>query len=85
LNLTLEEKREKKEEIEQQKRERQLKTLVIELEQDDEFFKMLMEELQQAATLQDQTTARFKSDINNLESRMTKVVSSVNFIILTDQ
>lgn len=54
---------------------RHLKTLVIELEQDDEFFKMLMEELNQAASLQDHTATKFKQDINALESRMSKVAA----------
>ncbi|GAA5799442.1 SPX domain-containing protein [Helicostylum pulchrum] len=78
LNLTLEERDRVKDtepivqEIQPQKH---LKTLVIELEQDDEFFKMLLEELNQAALLQDVTSQKFKHDISDLESRMTKVAS----------
>lgn len=52
-----------------------LKTLVIELEQDDEFFKMLVEELNQAASLQDQTASKFKQDIDVLENRMAKIAA----------
>lgn len=58
----------------EKKPEKHLKTLVIELEHDDEFFKMLLEELEQAASLQDVTSERFKEDISTLETRMTKVV-----------
>lgn len=59
----------------QEKHEKHIKTLVIELEQDDEFFKMLMEELQQAAMLQDVTSQKFQHDISDLETRMTKVAA----------
>lgn len=71
---------EKNEEEEEEEKENnhtdesKLKTLVIELEQDDEFFKMLVEELQQVSMLQDVTTQKFKQDISELEHRMTKVV-----------
>ncbi|OAD06065.1 hypothetical protein MUCCIDRAFT_138363 [Mucor lusitanicus CBS 277.49] len=84
LTLTLEEKdrikdAEEKEDQEtkevQEKHEKHIKTLVVELEQDDEFFKMLMEELQQAAMLQDVTTQKFQHDISDLETRMTKVAA----------
>lgn len=54
----------------------ELKSIVIELEQDDEFFKMLMQELSEAAMLQDVTKQKFDHDISNLEGRMTKVVST---------
>ncbi|CAO3650208.1 unnamed protein product [Mucor fragilis] len=83
LTLTLEEK-DKIKDIEkedqeteevQEKHEKHIKTLVVELEQDDEFFKMLMEELQQAAMLQDVTTQKFQHDISDLETRMTKVAA----------
>ena len=75
LNLTLEEREKPKEkEKEEDTHTKHFKSLVIELEQDDEFFKMLLEELQQATLLQDQTNERFKQDISELESRMTKVV-----------
>ncbi|KAI8333485.1 SPX domain-containing protein [Choanephora cucurbitarum] len=53
----------------------QLKTLVIELEQDDEFFKLLLAELDQAAKLQNVTSQRFEEDINSLESCMTKAAA----------
>lgn len=65
---------EQKEET-QEKHEKHIKTLVIELEQDDEFFKMLMEELKQVAMLQNVTAEKFKHDISDLESRMTKVAA----------
>lgn len=70
LNLTLQE---KKEIVSKEKQD--IKSLVIELEQDDEFFKMLMQELSQAAMLQDVTTQKFEHDISDLEGRMTKVVN----------
>lgn len=88
LTLTLEEKDKIKEkesaeesdepkqkEETQEKHEKHIKTLVIELEQDDEFFKMLMEELKQVAMLQNVTAEKFKHDISDLESRMTKVAA----------
>lgn len=83
LRLTLEERdnpkstanqKEQEDVGEEKKHEKHLKSLVIELEQDDEFFKMLLEELEQAASLQDATSERFKEDISTLETRMTKVV-----------
>lgn len=84
LRLTLEERdnpkstanqKEQEDVGEEKKHEKHLKSLVIELEQDDEFFKMLLEELEQAASLQDATSERFKEDISTLETRMTKVAS----------
>lgn len=80
LRLTLEERDNNQKTVnrntgEEKKHEKHLKSLVIELEHDDEFFKMLLEELEQAASLQDVTSERFKEDISTLESRMTKVVS----------
>lgn len=59
----------------------ELKSVVIELEQDDEFFQMLMTELSQATALQDKTKQRFEQDVNELERRMVKVVRS--FFLLT--
>lgn len=53
----------------------ELKTLVIELEQDDEFFRLLLKELEQAANLQSVTEQKFQNDISDLETRMTKVVT----------
>lgn len=70
LNLTLQEKQPTEPRGE-------LKSLVIELEQDDEFFKMLMQELSQAALLQDVTAQKFEHDISDLEGRMTKVVIKI--------
>jgi hypothetical protein len=84
LNLTLQEKDKVKEESEkteeeeektEEKHERHLKTLVIELEHDDEFFKMLLKELNEATVLQDATSERFQQDISSLESKMTKVAA----------
>ncbi|KAI8335165.1 SPX domain-containing protein [Chlamydoabsidia padenii] len=57
------------------KRGEQVRSLVIELEQDDEFFYMLMTELQSAVRLQHKTSDRFQSDINELEKRMVQVAS----------
>ncbi|KAI9470040.1 MAG: SPX domain-containing protein [Benjaminiella poitrasii] len=74
LNLTLEEKYHPQR-PEGQEHQGQLKTFVIELEQDDEFFKMLMEELQQAAQLNDMTSKKVKSSISDLETRMVKAAS----------
>lgn len=62
--------------VESGKENKDMRSLVIELEHDDEFFATLMTELQQAAVLQDMTSQRFKQDVNELERRMTKLVSS---------
>ncbi|CAO3593225.1 unnamed protein product [Absidia cylindrospora] len=53
----------------------QVRSLVVELEQDDEFFYMLMTELQSATRLQHKTSNRFEGDINELEKRMVQVAS----------
>lgn len=53
----------------------ELRSIVIELEQDDEFFQTLMTELSQATALQDKTKQRFEQDVNELERRMVKVVN----------
>jgi hypothetical protein len=78
LHLTLEERDKQQKEmklIEDKPTENvELKTLVIELEQDDEFFKLLLKELEQAADLQSITEQKFKHNISDLETRMTKVV-----------
>ncbi|KAL0083653.1 SPX domain-containing protein [Phycomyces blakesleeanus] len=52
-----------------------MKTLVLELEQDDEFFYTLMMEMDLASKLQATTSDKFKLDIDGLESQMAKVVS----------
>ncbi|KAI8647015.1 SPX domain-containing protein [Parasitella parasitica] len=84
LILTLEEKdrikdRESSERLDseenREKHEKHIKTLVVELEQDDEFFKFLMEELQQANMLQNFTSQKFQHNISDLEMRMTKVAA----------
>ncbi|KAI7851059.1 SPX domain-containing protein [Circinella umbellata] len=54
---------------------RAMRSIVIELEQDDEFFSALMEELDQAALLQDINSQQFEHDVNELERRMGKVAS----------
>ncbi|KAI8097179.1 SPX domain-containing protein [Halteromyces radiatus] len=53
----------------------QMRSLVVELEQDDEFFYMLMTELQSAVHLQHKASNRFEADINELEKRMVKIAS----------
>ncbi|KAI9309357.1 SPX domain-containing protein [Cunninghamella echinulata] len=53
----------------------EMKSVVIELEQDDEFFYMLMTELQGSVRLQKDTYDKFETDINELEKRMVKVAS----------
>jgi E3 ubiquitin-protein ligase BAH len=53
----------------------QVRSLVVELEQDDEFFYMLMTELQSAVRLQHKASDRFEADINALEKQMVQVVS----------
>ncbi|KAI7906620.1 SPX domain-containing protein [Cokeromyces recurvatus] len=73
LSLTLEKKQHPEQEDEDE--ERNLKTLVIELEQDDEFFKMLMEEIQQAAQLNDINSKKITNTISDLETRIVKVAS----------
>lgn len=60
--------------VETGKEKKDMRSLVIELEHDDEFFATLMTELQQAAVLQDMTSQRFKQDVNELERRMAKLV-----------
>lgn len=52
----------------------QVRSLVVELEQDDEFFYMLMTELQSAVRLQHKASDRFEADINDLEKQMVQVV-----------
>ncbi|KAJ2964817.1 hypothetical protein NQZ79_g363 [Umbelopsis isabellina] len=51
------------------------KTLVIELEQDDEFFQMLMRELNQVTSVQQEAKAKFEKDVDNLENRLQALVS----------
>lgn len=51
------------------------KTLVIELEQDDEFFQMLMRELNQVTSVQQEAKAKFEKDVENLENRLQALVS----------
>ncbi|KAI9257399.1 SPX domain-containing protein [Sporodiniella umbellata] len=51
------------------------KSIVIELEKDDEFFKLLIKELTDATTLQEKTAEQFKKDVHVLESKMTRVTS----------
>ncbi|SAM09554.1 hypothetical protein [Absidia glauca] len=53
----------------------QVRSLVVELEQDDEFFYMLMTELQSAVRLQHKASDRFEADINALEKQMVQVAS----------
>ncbi|KAI8992296.1 SPX domain-containing protein [Pilobolus umbonatus] len=55
-----------------------LKSIVIELEQDDEFFKTLLKELDQAVDLQSLTSKKLQNDICQLESSMCKVASPTN-------
>ncbi|OAD73798.1 hypothetical protein PHYBLDRAFT_145270 [Phycomyces blakesleeanus NRRL 1555(-)] len=52
-----------------------MKTLVLELEQDDEFFYTLMMEMDLASKLQATTSDKFKLDIDGLESQMAKVAA----------
>lgn len=52
----------------------QMRSIVIELEYDDEFFHTLMTELQQAAVLQDITSHKFEYGLNVLEHRMSRLV-----------
>ncbi|CAO3625639.1 unnamed protein product [Cunninghamella echinulata] len=53
----------------------EMKSVVIELEQDDEFFYMLVTELQGSVRLQKDTYDKFETDINDLEKRMVKIAS----------
>ena len=69
--------------VQVEKEKKDMRSLVIELEHDDEFFATLMTELQQAAVLQDMTSQRFKQDVNELEKRMAKVVSSKREILFS--
>ncbi|KAI8370410.1 SPX domain-containing protein [Radiomyces spectabilis] len=48
----------------------EIRSLVIELEHDDEFFHMLMTELQEAAKLQSATSQQFERDVIDFETRM---------------
>ncbi|KAI8070925.1 SPX domain-containing protein [Gongronella butleri] len=54
---------------------KQMRSIVVELERDDEFFYMLMTELQGAARLQAKTYDRFEADVGELESRMLQVAN----------
>ncbi|KAI7872403.1 SPX domain-containing protein [Spinellus fusiger] len=53
-----------------------MKTLVIELEYDHEFFYKLVVGLQQTEKLQEEASEKFKSDIDGLESQLVRAVSS---------
>ncbi|CAO3592375.1 unnamed protein product [Absidia cylindrospora] len=53
----------------------EIHSVVVELEQDDAFFYMLMTELQNAARHQHKTSHRFEADIDELKKRMVKVAS----------
>lgn len=50
------------------------KTLVIELEQDDEFFQMLMRELNQITSVQEVAKTKFEKDVSDLEHRLNALV-----------
>ena len=52
------------------------KTLVIELEQDDEFFQMLMRELNEITSVQEEAKIKFEKDVSNLEQRLNSLVGS---------
>ncbi|CAO3610455.1 unnamed protein product [Cunninghamella blakesleeana] len=69
--LTLQKDDEKKEKGE-------MRSIVIELEQDDEFFYRLMTELQSSVRLQKDTFDKFETDIDELEKRMVKIASPNN-------
>ncbi|GAB5585647.1 hypothetical protein Unana1_00547 [Umbelopsis nana] len=51
------------------------KTLVIELEQDDEFFQMLMRELNQITSVQEEAKTKFEKDVSDLEHRLNALVT----------
>lgn len=52
------------------------KTLVIELEQDDEFFQMLMRELNEITNVQQEAKDKFEKDVYDLENRLSSLVSN---------
>lgn len=56
----------------------EMRSIVIELEHDDEFFYRLMTELQSSVRLQKDTFDKFETDINELEKRMVKIVSKIS-------
>jgi E3 ubiquitin-protein ligase BAH len=45
------------------------------LEQDDEFFQMLMRELNQVTSVQKEAKVKFEKDVDNLEQRLQALVS----------
>jgi flagellar hook-basal body complex protein FliE len=52
------------------------KTLVIELEQDDEFFQMLMRELNEVTNVQQEAKNKFEKEVYDLENRLNSLVST---------
>ncbi|KAH8555246.1 SPX domain-containing protein [Umbelopsis sp. PMI_123] len=53
-------------------------SLVIELEQDDEFFQMLMRELNQVTYVQEEAKNKFEKDVHDLESKLNTLVFQGN-------
>ncbi|KAI8575994.1 hypothetical protein K450DRAFT_258860 [Umbelopsis ramanniana AG] len=51
------------------------KTLVIELEQDDEFFQMLMRELNEITDVQEEAKNKFEKDVYDMESKLSSLVT----------
>jgi hypothetical protein len=52
--------------------------LVIELEQDDEFFQMLMRELNEITNVQQEAKNKFEKDVYDMENRLSSLVSNQN-------
>ncbi|CAO3681456.1 unnamed protein product [Umbelopsis ramanniana] len=52
-----------------------IKTLVIELEQDDEFFQMLMRELNEVTNVQQEAKNKFEKDVYDMENRLSSLVT----------
>jgi hypothetical protein len=55
-------------------------TIWIDLEQDDVFFKVLVDELDQIASLQNKEIEKTTHEILNLQSKMAKVVKYQSFL-----
>jgi hypothetical protein len=46
------------------------------LEQDDEFFQMLMRELNEITSVQEEAKIKFEKEVSNLEQRLNSLVGS---------
>lgn len=60
--------------LEEKSGNEQRRSIVIELEQDNEFFETLLNELTEAHKLQDETAEKFKNQVVTLQTELTRLV-----------